>query len=75
MTALELDPFEHDALMIDRALWPEDRAPLPNYGEPDPNAICEARDCYATADPRAVAVTSYSCLEHMPADVLEEITR
>jgi len=66
MSAPELDPFEHDALMIDRALWPE----LP--GSPD---YCEARNCTALADPRAVAVTSYSCLEHMPADVLEEITQ
>jgi hypothetical protein len=66
VTALELEPFEHDALMIDRALWPNvDHLPI----------YCEARSCTALADPRAVAVTSYACLEHMPADVLEEVTR
>lgn len=51
----------HDALELDRALWPDtDNQP----------ARCEVRGCTAPADPRAVAVTAYACTEHAhPADL------
>lgn len=54
-----------DALELDRALWP-DRDHLP--------ARCEVGTCGAPADPRAVALTAYACPDHLPADVLEEVT-
>lgn len=51
----------HDALELDRALWPDTN---------DQPARCEVRGCTAPADPRAVAVTAYACTEHAhPADL------
>lgn len=53
-----LDPFEHDAHVIDSVYWPPvDHLPLK----------CEMRDCSAPVDPRAEAETVHVCTSHMPA--------